>query len=326
MTIPVPNDRIKTENGLKEEAAPLRIKGILAATDFSEQATLALRIAARLTKQFHSRLHVLHVESPQAYAPGAGTVLQALEALDIKAAHERLHEYAIAIPEVRCTKHEEMVLPGPVVEAIYEATETKGIDLVVLGSHGRSGLSKVFLGSVAEAAVRGLPCPVLVIGPHCLQPFHRLKSILLATDFSSESTPAAKCSISIARETGATLTVAHVVPGHMQKEDLLGIAQWQHTAEEMRQLIPRNSLLPHQVHFEILTGIAAEEILALADQKRAGLIVIGTNESAAFADHAGRATLSSVIRGAHCPVLGVHNRRSAARERLLERFQADRTA
>jgi nucleotide-binding universal stress UspA family protein len=326
MTIPSPNGRIQAENDLQEEAAPLRIKRILVATDFSEQATLALRIAARLTKQFHSRLHVLYVASPQAYAPGVGTVLPALEALDIKAAQERMHEYAIAIPEVRCTKYEEMVLSGPAVEAIYEATETKGIDLVVVGSHGRSGLSKVFLGSVAEAAVRGLPCPVLVIGPHCLQPFHRLKSILLVTDFSSESTHAAKCSISIARDTGATLTVAHVLPGHMQKEDLLGIAQWQHTAEEMRQLIPRNSLLLHQVHFEILTGIAAEEILALADQKRAGLIVLGTNESTAFADHAAWATLSSIIRGAHCPVLGVHNQPSAARERLIERFQAGRTA
>jgi nucleotide-binding universal stress UspA family protein len=302
------NIRLETESVSQAGAQQLQMKGILIATDFSEQATLALKIAARMARQFHSRLHVLYVESRPIYAPGAGVLVPLLETVDIEQARERLHEYAVAIPELRITRHEEIVSSGPTVAALYEAAETSGVDLVVVGSHGRSGLRKAVLGSVAEAAVRGLHCPVLVVGPRCLLPAHQLKSILLVTGLSSTSRHAAMCAVSIARETGAKLTVAHVQPEHLEEHDMLGFTAWRNAAEEMRQLVAKDLLLPHQVGYEIHTGLAATEIIRAAEQRKAGLIVLGTHASGALADHWPWATLSSVIRESPCPVLGVPHR------------------
>jgi nucleotide-binding universal stress UspA family protein len=299
------NIPLETESGFQGEAQPLQIKGILVATDYSEQATLALKIAARVARRFHSRLHLLYVEAGQVYSPSAGLPSPLLEAVDITVARERLHEYAAAIPEVRVLKHEEIVSSGLASAALYETAATKGVDLVVVGSHGRSGLRKVVLGSVAEAAVRGLHCPVLVIGPRCVLPSHRLKSILLVTGLSSTSRHAAGCAISIARETGAMLTVAHVLPEHLAEHDMLGFNAWQSAAKEMRQLVSRHLLLPHQVHFEIHTGLASTEIIRVAEERKAGLVVLGTNANGPLTDHIPWATLSSVIRESRCPVLGV---------------------
>jgi nucleotide-binding universal stress UspA family protein len=305
MKVSWPDPGMETEATSHCEMSSLRVKGILAATDFSEQATLALRIGARMARHFHSRLHVLHFNSSQVFAPGAGVLVPILEAVDMEHARERLHDYAAAIPEVRVTRHEEIVSPGPAIEALYNAVETKGIDLVVVGSHGRSGLQKLMLGSVAEAAVRGLPCPVLVVGPRCLPAFRHLKSLLLVTGLSPISKHAAKCAVSIARETGATLTVAHVLPEHLEERDLLGFTAWQGAAKEMRELVSKELLLPRQLHFEMHTGGAAEEIIRIAEQRKAGLIVLGTRANGVLASHLPWATLSVVIRESRCPVLGV---------------------
>jgi nucleotide-binding universal stress UspA family protein len=302
MTTSISNDAVP-EVG-KHQIDALQIKGILVATDFSEQATLATKIAARLARQIHSRLYVLYVESPQVYAPGAGVLVPLLQAAGVEVARKQLHKYIAGIPEVRSTKHEEIVSSGLVLAAIYEAIESKGIDLVVVGSHGRAGLRKVMLGSVAEAAVRQLHCPVLVIGPDCVLPFHRLKSVLFVTGLSSEATEAAKYAIWIARRTGATLTVAHVLPGDLNPNDVLGFARWENAAHGMRELIA-NALSPRQVHFEILTGVTAEEILNIARKRKTGLIVMGRKEAGTVAGHVPWATLSYVIRGACCPVLGI---------------------
>jgi nucleotide-binding universal stress UspA family protein len=293
------------ENSPQLLTASNRVKGILTATDFSEQATLALKIAARLAKQFHSRLHVLYVESPQVDAPGAGVLAPVLQAVDIEQARKQLHEYVSAIPEMEITRHEEIVSTGPTVEVLLETAETKGIDLVVLGSHGRGGLKKVVLGSVAEAAVRGLHCPVLIVGPRCVQPYHRLKSVIFVTGLFHSSAFAAECAISIARETGAPLTVAHVLPPREGEADSLGMGRWDHAAKEVRRLVPHDALIANQVHYEILTGAPAEEILRIAEQKKAGVLVMGTKGNAVLADHAPWATLTCVIRNARCPVLAV---------------------
>jgi nucleotide-binding universal stress UspA family protein len=165
------------------ETTPLHIKGILVATELSESATLALKLAARLAKQFHSRLHVLYVVAPQLYITDTATLSTELQKVEVERAQEKLHEYASRIPEVRTTRHEEIALCGSPTETIFEIAEMKGIDLLVMGSHGRSGIGKMALGSVTEEAIRSMHCPVLVVGPHCAQSFRPLRSMILATDF-----------------------------------------------------------------------------------------------------------------------------------------------
>jgi hypothetical protein len=86
------------------------------------------------------------------------------------------------------------------------------IDLLVIGSHGRKGLAKLALGSVAEWAIRHLSCPVLVVGPKCNKVFGPVKSILFATDLVPDNLRSAQYANSIAQEYNATLRLMHVIP------------------------------------------------------------------------------------------------------------------
>lgn len=147
----------------------LQPKQILAPTDFSENSSQAIRYAAGLARKFGARLLLLHVVSSDA-----------LE--DISKAHmpphpvdrvyedltQEVHEqYAKHVsPEVReGLEIETLVLHGAPFLEIVHAARLKEVDLIVMATHGRTGLSHALLGSVTEKVVRKAPCPVLSIRP-----------------------------------------------------------------------------------------------------------------------------------------------------------------
>ena len=249
---------LREEGSPHLESTPMHIKAILAATDFSDQATLALKGAARLAKLFRSKLHVLYAEPPQVYTPGFDIQVPAMQEFDLDRARKQLHAYANKIPELRSIKHEEIVLYEPATEAIDSLVRAKEIDLVVMGSHGRSGLGKMVLGSVAEAAIRRLHCPVLVVGPLCARRYGPSKSIILAADLFAGSSRAAQYAVFLARESGATLTVIHVVPDCGEEPGWSKGNNGQSVAKKLRQLVPHDAGLKGRIHFETLIGVPAE--------------------------------------------------------------------
>ncbi len=117
---------------------------ILAATDFSDNAEAALAVAVQSARALHAGLHVLHV-----FAPGEIDVTQLLADAVAKAA-----------PDVPVTV---AATGGDPAQEILRYAARHPIDLVVLGTHGRTGLSRILLGSVAERVLRGARCPVLVV-------------------------------------------------------------------------------------------------------------------------------------------------------------------
>ena len=295
---PDPNQKTEVHLG----TSPLAVKEILAATDFSEEATLAVKVAARLTKQFGCKLHVLHAVAPQVFVSGVTPVIQRL---DVENAQKRLHEYCARIAQLRLTKHDEVVLPEPATEAIAAVAEQKRVDLVVVGSSGRSGVGKLVLGSVAEAAIRSLHCPVLVVGPNCLVRHGTLEAVVVATSLPMGSLRAAQYAMSIAQGFGASLTLLHVLPKDIAEQE---IANEKRSASRiLRGLVPADIELPRPIRFEVATGDRSEEIVQAASHSKAGLIVMGVREHAPLADHAPWTTLSEVIRNAHCPVLAVQS-------------------
>ena len=280
----------------------LVVKQILAATDFSEEATLAVKVAGRLAKQFGCKLHVLHAVATQVFVSGVTPLIQRQ---DVEIAQERLHEYCAGIAQLRLTKHDEIVLSEPATRAIAAVAEQNGVDLVVVGSSGRSGVEKVVLGSVAEAAIRGLHCPVLVVGPNCVVRHGTLEAIVAATSLPMGSLRAAQYATSIAQAFGASLTLLHVLPKDIAEQE---IANEKLSATSiMRELVPADIGLAKPVRFEVATGDRAEEIVRAANRCEAGLIVMSVREHALLADHAPWTTLSEVIRKAHCPVLAVQS-------------------
>ncbi|HUY82500.1 MAG TPA: universal stress protein [Acidobacteriaceae bacterium] len=282
------------------ESTPIRIKDILIATDFSEQATAAAKVAAGLARTLDAKLHVLHAVPLQIYTADSTPMLQHV---DVEIGQRSLHTYAAGIPHLKSLKHEEIVLSATPTDAISMMVEEKKIGLVVVGSHGRSGLKKVVLGSVAESAVRHLHCPVLVVGPQCDQTRGSLKSILFAADMLYSSLRPAQYAAAIARQTGASLTIAHVFPASDARSAASEYRE--RVTHTLRQLAPQDLYQERRIHIETAVGAPGEELLAIAARARSGLIVMGVHEHGMMADHAPWATIAQVVRTAHCPVLAV---------------------
>ena len=144
----------------------IRIKNVLVATDFSEPSTLALEYGRELARTYQAKLHVLHVveDLQWRYAtemvPGALIGIQEeveasakarLEALITDEDRRQLRAHATALTAVSPS------------EAIITCAKGESADVIVMGTHGRSGIAHLFMGSVAERVVRLAPCPVLTV-------------------------------------------------------------------------------------------------------------------------------------------------------------------
>ena len=184
----------------------LRFRSILVATDCSPASEIAVRLAARLAKESHAKLYVLHSILPELYGVDMRGPVPELALTDLQNARENLHKYVEHIPDLRTVKHKEITFLGSASEAIQSAGESNGIDLLVLGSHGRHGLAKLTLGSVAEWAIRRLTYPVLVAGPMCDKSLRPMQSIVLATDLSQQALHPAQYASSMAQDHSARLT------------------------------------------------------------------------------------------------------------------------
>jgi len=122
------------------------VREVLLATDFSESADAAARVARVYAERFGARLHVLHVPWPGEYSVSA-LLTDLAESL------------RSAVPVVTAIEL------GDTAARIVEYARREGIDLIVMGTHGRTGATRVLLGSVAERVIRAAPCPVLTIPP-----------------------------------------------------------------------------------------------------------------------------------------------------------------
>ena len=142
----------------------ISLKRILVPTDFSEPSSRALTYACELARRFSAELHLLHVAVPPVMpTPYMGTVGDEIFHPE-KAAQKHLD--AMENPEFESVAPiERVVRTGtPFVEIVRHAKEND-IDLIVMGTHGRTGLVHALIGSVAEKVVRKAPCPVLTVRP-----------------------------------------------------------------------------------------------------------------------------------------------------------------
>ena len=302
MTTTVSSSPKKEHENPRLGSAGLRFRSILVATDCSPASEIAVRLAARMAKESHARLYVLHSILPELYGVGMRGPVPELALMDLQNARENLHRYVEHIPDLRTVKHKEIVFLGSASDAIQSAAESNGIDLLVLGSHGRHGLAKLTLGSVAEWAIRRLTYPVLVAGPMCDKSLRPIRSIVLATDLSQALSPAQYAS-SMAQDYNARLTVLNVLPHASTTDEQNQIES--STRKKLHQLVPSDCGEQCTLNFEVKTGDVAPAILHSAQVNKANLIVLGAKHRAPLADHVPRTKLSAIIRGSHCPVLVV---------------------
>lgn len=286
------------------------LKNILFLTDFSEPSEHALPFALAMAREFGAKLHALHVMIPQAYTYTTPELMD----LALKA-QEECTESAMQRVDAQMAGlvHKTHIVRGtglwlPLVEVMNDCSA----DMLVLGTHGRTGSQKLLLGSVAEEIFRLSAVPVLTIGPEVRSSTHtaaRFRRVLFATDFSEESRAAVPYAISLAQENQAELVLLHVIPGRKDHEERppteISIANAMH---ELYEMVPPETELWCRPEPAVRYGEPAPTILATAEEKAADLIVLGVRSAVGrlgAATHLERAVAHKVVSHAKCPVLTV---------------------
>jgi nucleotide-binding universal stress UspA family protein len=296
------------------------VKNVLVATDFSQTSEDALPYAVAISRRYGSTLHAVHVIAdadflvPSQPVDATGFTLEAA----LRESWAKMHSLALRLEGL---PHYTYVLHGRVGQVISDLIRVHQIDLLVVGTHGRSGVEKLLLGSVAEDVLRRASCSVLTVGPQVsgraklpVQGDHRdlppieidLRQIVYATDFTPNSVSAATYAISLAQEFQARITLMHVMEKYVDLDRRPGpIAD---AVQRLEELVPRDAALWCTPEHVLEYGSPAEHILRTASERNADLIVLGAqpeNGATGVATHLPWATAHKVIAHAHCPVLTV---------------------
>jgi nucleotide-binding universal stress UspA family protein len=147
----------------------MQIRSILVPTDFSECGNYALSYAASLARNFGASIICVHVIEPMVPTVGYSGMTEPLPIADIADQLENSAEHEL--PKLAKSEEcvglavEEVIVHGEAASEIVRVAKERNVDLIVVSSHGRTGLGRILFGSTAEAVVRHASCPVLVVKP-----------------------------------------------------------------------------------------------------------------------------------------------------------------
>ncbi len=287
---------------------------VLAAVDFGDSSLEALRQARALAHALGGKLAVCHVlpgvPDFSFLFPDREPENTAELTADEESARRALVDHARTKLGLELT--EVFVERGPAYAEVVRRAELWGASYIVLGSHGRRGLARAVLGSVAERVVRHAHCSVLVA-----RPAPKPGVVLAATDLSDASMPAVVEGAAAAKRLGARLVVVSVLewadPISVSAGSLIGVASPAPTVELQREVADalrvtlEQSLVRLGVQGEVraLQGSPATEIVRAAEELGAELVVVGTHGRTGLARLAVGSVAERVIRSAHCSVLAV---------------------
>lgn len=287
-----------------------RFTHVLCPVDFSDVSQHALDHAAAIAHRDHARLTVLYVFANLPAMDVPPLVLTPADRRRILVDLQRMTAKlpADVRPDLRIQEAER------VPRTILAEQADLGADLLVLGTHGRSGVQRFVLGSVTEKVIRKATCPTLVVPPRAPDvppdvPV-RLSRILCPVDFSESSLKAFARACSMAAETGARMTVLSTVDigyelrdsamlANVDVQSLTNAAE----AEARRRLAELIRDHAEAVDVVVTVGTAHHDVLERAAQERSDLIVMGVHGRGAVDLALFGSTTHHVIRGATCPVL-----------------------
>jgi nucleotide-binding universal stress UspA family protein len=290
--------------------ARFTIRNVLYLTDFSEPSEAALPYAVSIAREYGSKVFALHILIPEVYTYTTPDLTVASVTVQEEAAQTEIGRLE---SELSGLAHECIMERGTGVwPSLERAIEEYNIDLIVLGTHGRTGAQKLLMGSVAEEVFRRSRIPVLTVGPGAHGAVHnsaRFRRVLFATDFTQESLAAAPCALSFAQENQAHLILLHVMKEpeaevtERSRQDAVSNASFQ-----LNELVPAAAALWCRPETVVQAGNPAEAILRTAKERDADLIVLGLRDAHGHlgaATHLERTTAHKVVAHATCPVLTV---------------------
>jgi nucleotide-binding universal stress UspA family protein len=292
-----------------QTTASLSLKNILFATDFSAASELAFPFVKALARRYGSTVYVAHAYPPETVYPMSLEPLAPQLARQRPAAKAQLSAF-LQSHDFTPLAHRELLWEGDAGLALSAIITNNEIDLVIVGTHGRTGFKYLLQGSVAEELVRRCQCPVLTVGPHVLLDksagVGEFRSVLYATDFSPASENALVYALLLAEENQGDLMLLHVV--REPSVDALMPYPWAEIAaaqQRLRDLLPEGADLCCQARFLAEVGVPGQVILHVARAQAANLIVMGAHHTAMprASAHASWRTVHHIICEATCPVL-----------------------
>jgi nucleotide-binding universal stress UspA family protein len=295
---------------MNAEATSQRIafRKILCLSDFSDASELALPFAINLSRAYGAKVLALHVLTPVPVAyVSPETSMQLIDAVEegARTGMQRLDSQLSGID------HESLLMHGDNVwNSVSGVLKEQDVDLVVLGTHGRTGASKLLMGSVAEEIFRKCKVPVLTIGPSVHNGIHnggKFQSVLFATDFGENAAAAFPYALSIAEESQAKLYLLHVlpqpVPNRFPKSSKETVADAMH---HLQQLIPKDAELWCKPEAVVWHGDPGDSILRASKELSADLVVLGIRgavKGTILATHFANSVVYKVVTRSACPVL-----------------------
>lgn len=292
------------------------ISRILCPIDFSDFSRRALDYAVTVARWYGASVTALHVQPPEVPMAGPLTPLAPVEPVslpagDLEALRQRVAAFVSPEADATIAIEPRAAEGAPALEILAEA---ESADLIVMGTHGRSGFERLVLGSVSETVLRNAPCSVLTIPLTTVAVgtvpvvFRR---IVAAVDFSDVSMAALRQAACLAAEADAWLTAMHVieVPEHLalwiDRGDGVGhVRAWADAAERhLRSAVGPDTREYARVDQRVETGKAYREILRVADEQRADLIVVGAHGHGVIEQMFVGSTAQHIVRRAGCPVL-----------------------
>lgn len=290
-----------------EIAKKVALSKILVTTDFSADADRSLDYALALARRYDARIYLAHVLAPDPFLYAEPALAEATYEKVRQAAEQGMADILVS-GKLRGVPHEVLLEEGNVWPVLERLIAEREIDLLVTATHGRGKVRKVLIGSVAEEIFRQANCAVLTVGPHVKgepAPEVELKNILFATDFGAGAEKAAAYAFSLAQEHGARLTMLHVIQEATAFTEESVRRQREFNMEKLQALVPEGAENWCKPEFRATFGEASEEILTLARETNADLIVMGAKPRKSLAGHVPVTIAYNVVVKAHCPVLTV---------------------
>ncbi len=290
------------------------IDRILCPVDFSDFSRDSLRHGVVLAQWYSARLSLFHVyqvlPGPLTGIPGS---VPALVDVDPNKVSEEVRRFCAPLLK-SFSNVEIMVKPGDAAREIRTEAEREPADLLIMGTHGRSGFERLFLGSVTEKVLRSTSVPVLTIPPPVREPGPPIyKTILCPLDFSDGSQRSLEYALSLAKEADARLILLHAI------EDLLGdagtrtlghvsVSEYYHQLEQdaaarLTAMVPDEARVWARPEERVVRGRAYREILKVVADERVDLVVMGVQGKGAVDRFLFGSTTHRVVREARCPVL-----------------------
>lgn len=283
----------------------VQLQRILVATDFSDWSRAALDCAFGIARRYQSKVFLVHVIPTEIlqYVSSEGSEKVIQQAKKFAA-----REMRRMVEDADCggMVHEEILCGGGVWLLLQDFGKKHEVDLVVLGTHGRSAAKKQLLGPVAEEIFRLAECPILTVAVRSEKPAlaaDGVRRILYATNFKPHSERAAVYAHSLEGEHGAKLTVLHVVEDHLQsRENSQGILR-DFMLRRMRKALPAECVGNCEPEFQVRFGDPGEQILSVAREQHSDLIILGLRAGVHTDGQLPSAVAYKLVCQAPCPVL-----------------------